>query len=667
MEKITLGGERLGSGKKMKVGLHGYGRSNHDLSSIFRNTQSAGTLVPFMKHLGLPGDTFDIKLVMEALTLPTTGPLFGSYKLGCDVYVCPIRLYQGQLHNNKLGIGLKMADIKLPQITVAVNGQTVDESLAMDDLDNSQVNPSSIVSYLGIRGAGIPHSSVSSTQQTSRQFNAVPYLAYWDIFKNYYANKQEDKAYVVHTPAIEPSIWVSKIDLINVNEAALSIPLSPNASNILVKPWAELVIEYLGNNEESDNLILELNGIGKIAFLDVFTLYKDDVVNKMAYYVFNANKWGNVAILNYGYIANNSNVGNVVKLKSFDLKNIDDMREDILSQTQNPNPFTISQASIEPYNLPFINDGTYRSMMFCQEGLAVKTYQSDIFNNWLKTENIVGANSIAEVTSIDTSGGSFSIDTLNLSKKVYEMLTRIAVSGGTYNDWISSVYDSKGIEQFESPMYCGGLIKELVFQEVISNAESETGGNVNPLGTLGGRGVLSKKNKGGDIRISIKEPSYIIGICHITPRLDYSQGNDWDVNLKTIDDFHKPQLDEIGFQDLITERMAWWETYQDQGGSWVQRSAGKQPAWIEYMTDVNRVRGNFAMPNNQMFMILNRRYEPAKINNTLSIKDLTTYIDPSKYNHIFAQTSLDSMNFWLQIGMDITARRVMSGKLMPNI
>lgn len=266
MEKITLGGERLGSGKKMKVGLHGYGRSNHDLSSIFRNTQSAGTLVPFMKHLGLPGDTFDIKLVMEALTLPTTGPLFGSYKLGCDVYVCPIRLYQGQLHNNKLGIGLKMADIKLPQITVAVNGQTVDESLAMDDLDNSQVNPSSIVSYLGIRGAGIPHSSVSSTQQTSRQFNAVPYLAYWDIFKNYYANKQEDKAYVVHTPAIEPSIWVSKIDLINVNEAALSIPLSPNASNILVKPWAELVIEYLGNNEESDNLILELNGIGKIAF-----------------------------------------------------------------------------------------------------------------------------------------------------------------------------------------------------------------------------------------------------------------------------------------------------------------------------------------------------------------------------------------------------------------
>lgn len=39
MEKITLGGERLGSGKKMKVGLHGYGRSNHDLSSIFRNTQ----------------------------------------------------------------------------------------------------------------------------------------------------------------------------------------------------------------------------------------------------------------------------------------------------------------------------------------------------------------------------------------------------------------------------------------------------------------------------------------------------------------------------------------------------------------------------------------------------------------------------------------------------
>ena len=94
------------------------------------------------------------------------------------------------------------------------------------------------------------------------------------------------------------------------------------------------------------------------------------------------------------------------------------------------------------------------------------------------------------------------------------------------------------------------------------------------------------------------------------------------------------------------------------------RSAGKQPAWINYMTNVNEIRGNFAIPDNEMFMTLNRRYEKATDG---FIKDLTTYIDPSKYNFIFAETAIDAQNFWVQIKKDITVRRKMSAKIMPNL
>lgn len=133
-----------------------------------------------------------------------------------------------------------------------------------------------------------------------------------------------------------------------------------------------------------------------------------------------------------------------------------------------------------------------------------------------------------------------------------------------------------------------------------------------------------------------------------------------------MDDFHKPDLDEIGFQDLITEQMAWWSTYWDGGDNeWRQLSAGKQPAWLNYMTEVNRAYGNFAIQNNEMFMTLNRKYEPGDIG--AGILDLTTYIDPSKYNNIFAQTSLDSQNFWCQLSVDMIVRRKISGKLMPNL
>ena len=77
-----------------------------------------------------------------------------------------------------------------------------------------------------------------------------------------------------------------------------------------------------------------------------------------------------------------------------------------------------------------------------------------------------------------------------------------------------------------------------------------------------------------------------------------------------MDDLHKPQLDEIGFQELITEQMAWWTTEINQAdGTLTYKSAGKQPAWVEYMTSVNETRGNFAIKSQEMFMTINRRYE----------------------------------------------------------
>lgn len=243
------------------------------------------------------------------------------------------------------------------------------------------------------------------------------------------------------------------------------------------------------------------------------------------------------------------------------------------------------------------------------------------------------------------------------------MLNRIAVSGGSYDDWLDAVYTHERTRSVENPMYLGGLIKELTFQEVVSVASSTSGEEEQPLGTLAGRGILTKKHKGGKIKVRVDEPSYIMGIISLTPRVDYSQGNKWDVNLKTMDDLHKPALDEIGFQSLIADQLAWFSTDLTAGHVPIYKEVGKQPAWINYMTNVNQVRGNFAEENSQMWMTLNRRYEKS----ANGIEDLTTYIDPNKFNHIFADARLDAQNFWAQIGVNITARRKMSAKLMPNL
>ena len=41
----NIGKNTIGDNNKMSVNLHTYNMSTHDLSTIFRNTQSAGTLV----------------------------------------------------------------------------------------------------------------------------------------------------------------------------------------------------------------------------------------------------------------------------------------------------------------------------------------------------------------------------------------------------------------------------------------------------------------------------------------------------------------------------------------------------------------------------------------------------------------------------------------------
>ena len=66
-------------------------------------------------------------------------------------------------------------------------------------------------------------------------------------------------------------------------------------------------------------------------------------------------------------------------------------------------------------------------------------------------------------------------------------------------------------------------------------------------------------------------------------------------------------------------------------------------------------------------MVLNRIFEPKNGDFKQDEIDNTSYIDPSKYNYIFAETSVESQNFWVQIGFGIEARRVMSAKQIPNL
>lgn len=703
-QEVTLGGNRLGSGKLMKQELYNYGMNSFNQSRSWGSTMAPGILYPCFKEIGTNHGTFDIDINPFVRTLPTKGPLFGSFKMQIDLFTVPFRLYQGILHNNPVDIGLNMNQVYLPVINFeTIDGKTAPRVKGSTD-DDCQVSTSALLKYMGISGAGHNANYDVSNQLIIREFQCVPELGYYDIFKNYYSNKQEENAYVItpgnietlETPTIKQNWYRINNGTWNILNENLSISIS---AYMLTEGIEQLDFKIEGENfEEIDKQIMLAVSVGQGGEVysikdwienNTFSRIGGDNINEL---IFGINKeqftrLSPASIETSMYIdeitqnENPKTTGDIA-LTQFALKNIDKMRAKLLANNELGDKVIIADRvdNANTWGSNSGEDGTgmpYYALVkktnnritwnaFEQNGLVVKTYQSDLFNNWLDSSFV---DTIAQRTKIDTTSGGFTPDTLILQEKIYKLLNRILVSGGTYYDWQEATYGEGVARMCEIPMYIGGMSTEIMFEEVVSNSAAIAEGRYQALGSLGGRGHNTQEKGGRNIHVRMDEPGYIIGICSLTPRIAVSQGNEWDrTELKTMDDLHKPELDQIGFQDLMAEQLAWWNTVMSPSSSTIlhRDAIGKQTAWINYQTAVDRVYGDFAKQEGYSFMVLNRQYEhdPQRVWN---IKDITTYIDPAKYNYAFAYTDLAAQNFWVNIQFKVISRRKMGAQQLPNL
>lgn len=690
----NVGGDRLGQDSKMKVRMHGYQRSSHNLSRVWRSSLAPGVLVPCYCEIGLNGDTFEIDLNEMIRTLPTSAPLFGSFKLQIDFFKTDLRLYNSVLHNNQFGIGMNMRQVYLPKVRFETNWQqtTADEET---EYLNSQVNPSSLAHYLGVSGIGSFYDQDPEEMQTlTRDFNAVPMLAYYDIFKNYYANKQEANAYVI-APSIKtdgsafPST-IYEIATIGGNKEGSMTETYPSAqwyresggdTQCTLGANGYMIIKSRANLTKTSNIIIKTT-TGTLSTTSNISPNRLTIINTWQYdgYYYaqirtmqapdsgsGDARFGTINIpsdiWNTSYIGSDD-----IAIQSVPLANFDKMRELLLNPTNTGlgKELVIDDIWLSTNQIlyPFSLFGSQNpqsdktNAFYAMSGLMLKTYQSDINTCWVKSETIQQVNGIAAVS---TASGSFTIDSLNLAQKVYNMLNRIAVSGGSYYDWQEVIWGERVTGAVETPIYIGGTSSEVVFEEVVSTSDTDTkSAGQQPLGSLAGKGkLMSKRN--GSIKVKCNEPCIIMGIASITPRVDYAYGNKWFMTeINSMDDLHKPALDGIGWQDLLGERQCWTATHIGEQGEIIKDAIGKQPAWLNYMTAVNEVHGDFADNRKAGYMVLKREYHG--VNNPYS-----SYINPTSYNYAFAVSDIYAQNFWLQVAIDCIARRKMSAKQIPNL
>lgn len=651
----TLGKNTLGDNNKMKIAMRDYDMSSHDISMIFRSSIGVGMLVPFCKILCQKGDIIDLNLINKTLSQPTLGPLFGSFKLQHFLFFGGFRLYNSWLHNNRTGIGMKMSDIKLPMMKADTQG--------IETSATTNISASALYKYLGWSKS--KRLGANATKGVLK--NGVPLLLYLDIFKNFFANTQENKFYMLKG-AGEISLGIQKTFENKDDDSNYTIGKNQNSVKITKLTTISTSLANINFQEFWNSIkvtILESNG----GFFHKTLAQLTDNAGVATITLNNVTSTPYATILQF-FTTKETAKFIKTKLGQYDLKILDQLKDVILHKKGNET-LTLDETSMNE-----INNGSQELSDFFKDiiksqanklgGMLLKTYDSDIFNNWVQKDWIDGKGGITELTSIDITAndGKLTMDALNLQQKVYNMLNRIAVSGGTYRDWLETVYTAgKYLDRPETPVFIGGMTQYIEFDEVISKSATETTYGNQPLGDIAAIGRGGKPLNNGHVHYQCEEPGYIMGLMAITPMVDYSQGNDFDLNLETIDDLHKPALDGIGYQDLIQEQMVGeTSTYGNQNiTSMVHLTANKTIAWIDYMTNYNRTFGDFAAGEALDFMVLNRRYEVENY----EIKDLTTYIDPQKYIEIFADTSIDSQNFWVQTVVQATRRGNYSAKQIP--
>lgn len=670
--KTTLGGDRLGSGNRQKIEMHNYYRSNHNLSCSRISSMAPGVLYPMYTQIGLTGDTFDIDLNAFVRTLPTEGPMFGAFKLQVDVFSADMRLYQAILHNNTTEIGFNMDQVLMPKMLL--------DTFADQKTKRGAFSKSSLMYYLGMAGLG--RTTEQKGAMVQRKINALPMLAYYDIFKNYYSNKQEENAYVIMSGEVTEEVIANITNVkyeVGGIETQASIETQTEDGNYMARIGmnSDTIIMYengvlkIYGNAKRPNLILGISQNGQANITNQF-IYTDH--NEYITLEYVGEQFTGYVLVSWDESKIETTGKGTIRLQEFPLKNIDLMRKRLLTSWDLGEEVVIDEdETLLPYQSvvgtrEIYDAGLQKSIRVSKncdpmQGLVVKCYQSDWFNNWLDNEYV---QMIAEKSNVSVTNGQFSIDALNFAKKLYEHYNRIAVTGGTYDDWQKAAYGMVHYGKTEKPIYHGGMSSEVIFDEVVSSVVgTDADGEVQPLGSLGGRGAL-KGSRGGHVIVKCNEECIIMVMVSLTPRLTYTQGNAWYLTeLDSINDLHQPDFDRIGFQDLMTEQLAWWDTVINVRGELSRTSVGKQPAWLQYQTDINKAYGDFAEEDGKGFMVLQRLYDLDE--ETGGVADVTTYIDPTKYNYAFAVDSLTAQNFWTFLNLDVKVRRLMSAKQMPNV
>lgn len=301
-------------------------------------------------------------------------------------------------------------------------------------------------------------------------------------------------------------------------------------------------------------------------------------------------------------------------------------------------------------------------------GLLPVTYHDDMFVARLNSSYV---DYVKQQVRVDTQDGYFTIDSLRMANKLAKFVDKTLLGGTRYGQWLKSHFAVNGMEHLNIPIFLGMDRMSLYFDDVVSQADTGNSQENGNLGSVGGRGSVHYPNT-NKVNFYAKEHGYFMTLVALRPRVHYFQGLPKYLQKTQFSDIYVPELDAVGWQPILQKDMYYNTEFRSNlTGQYVDPNGilGYSPAWIEYMTRVDTVHGQFAT-SLDYWVFLRRfgsvEYDYINEDNALFI-DTSTYVDPQDYNNAFAGDTPYYDNFYLNQYFEVYIKRNISKQILPSL
>lgn len=645
----------------------GVGRSNFDFTHTVSFTAAPGPIIPVMHFDTLPKDSVLIKPTIQIDSLPLKSPCLGQFEVSLDYFYMPWRAVMPELRMDVEN--LDPLHTLLPEyhgavgIGTAYSTNGVDESEFMVALKGGEMNEvlmtfvhqSSLENYLyhdyGYNGCyDISDSSigeVATKAVKATTYNGIPYMLYYMAFYYYYANWQSD-TYIMYNSAYRFGATASHSSTALPWDSIMELRDSPNLTMQPLSYLSSTITHWTNGVWTIDNDSSMI--VGSTSFSNYFNWYSNpqtslSIQSLVASFVNTA--WFNSAIY----------------------------------QDSNDNTFHLG-AACSP------------TPMFTRwDGLVNCALMPDMRTSYIRNAT---RDSIRTRTAVSVQDGKVFVDDIISATRIKKYLELGGFGASGYRDWVHAQFGVTPPDLGCKPSYLGRSKFVMDFNAVI--ATSSDG-----LGDLGGRG-----SDGGSFkarRYNFTDYGTFMALFTIKPIVAYRNGINLNDKKTVLAQCQAPVLDRVGWQPLMGNqlnqssgsfrspvldynydfpRMIYHAPSDKPTPTNINRQyidpsqlvVGYQPAFSEYMAEVNKVYGDLATTLDYWMITRNfyREYDqykknefPAPSYHQYGTFDNNVYVRPEDYQLAWSYSANGAENFICQIKFDIKYKRPIGKNPIPSV